>query len=55
MSGGRKDARADSAGFLDAWDARTGVSLARSPLALSAGRSSSGPAISAAFGGFEVY
>jgi polyvinyl alcohol dehydrogenase (cytochrome) len=45
---------ADSAGFLDAWDTGTGVPLARIPLALPAGGSSSEPAVSPAFGGVAL-
>jgi polyvinyl alcohol dehydrogenase (cytochrome) len=45
---------ADSAGFLDAWDAGTGVPLARIPMALPAGESSSAPTISPAFGGVAL-
>jgi outer membrane protein assembly factor BamB len=45
---------ADSVGFLDAWDAGTGVPLARVLLAVPTGGSSSSPAVSPAFGGVAL-
>jgi len=44
---------ADSAGFVDAWDAATGVPMARVPLGVSAGPAASSPA-DPAFGGVAL-
>jgi outer membrane protein assembly factor BamB len=45
---------ADSAGFLDAWDAATGLPMARVPLGLSGGGASGSTPVQPAFGGVAL-